>query len=78
MAREGDELRDANQSFERDFEAGVVRSMNSFTVADSMLVPEIIALTITEDQIDELKLPAMLIAFGVVVSTAGSVMSLWT
>lgn len=44
---------------------------------DLMVLPELMAKRVIEDQLTELRLPAFLVALGVVISTAGSVVSLW-
>lgn len=77
VGRESADRIEENARFEKEFKEGVGRPMSEYTFADGMLVPELIALMITEDQIDELKLPAVLVALGVLTSTVGSVLSLW-
>jgi hypothetical protein len=67
----------AQATFEAEFLAGVGRPSTDAKYIDNLLMPELIELAITEDQIDELTLPAALVALGVLTSTVGSVLSLF-
>lgn len=44
---------------------------------DGMMAPEVTGLAIAQEQIAELRLPAVLVAVGVVLSMVGSIVSLW-
>ncbi|MCL3818397.1 hypothetical protein [Aeromicrobium wangtongii] len=66
-----------NRKYDAKFEAAVGRKPSSFTYADQLVLPELMALAITREQIAELKWPAALVAAGVIISTAGSIVSLW-
>lgn len=76
----GDEIDDSavKRKYEAQFRAAMGRGMAEGTSWDDLLlIPEHTALAITNDQIEELKGPALLVATGVLVSTVGSVLSLW-